>query len=44
MDDYKPHQDSTYALTLFRYEAKLDGEDIVVGELNELLEDEASHV
>ena len=31
MDDYKPHQLSTYALTLFKHNANVDGKDIVVG-------------
>eukprot|EP00038_Savillea_parva_P010859 m.193308 g.193308 ORF g.193308 m.193308 type:complete len:211 (-) comp18894_c0_seq1:148-780(-) len=30
MDDYEPQVDSTYALTLFRYKAKVDEKDVVV--------------
>eukprot|EP01147_Barroeca_monosierra_P008866 gene8866-1220_t len=30
MDDYKPHQLSTYALTLFKYNTKVDGKDVTV--------------
>eukprot|EP00041_Stephanoeca_diplocostata_P003663 m.36598 g.36598 ORF g.36598 m.36598 type:complete len:217 (+) comp14513_c0_seq1:133-783(+) len=30
MDDYEPHQLSTYALTLFRHAAHIDGKDVVV--------------
>ncbi|EDQ84120.1 uncharacterized protein MONBRDRAFT_30574 [Monosiga brevicollis MX1] len=30
MDDYKPHQLSTFALTLFRHNAKVEGKDVVV--------------
>lgn len=31
MDNYQPQQLSTYALTLFPYEANIDGQKISVG-------------
>lgn len=33
----EPHQDSTYALTLFRYNADIDGEKVAVGESHQFL-------
>jgi len=30
MSEYEPQVDSTYALTLFRYKSKVDGQDVVV--------------
>lgn len=30
MDGYQPHQLSTYALTLFRHETKVDGKDVLI--------------
>eukprot|EP00040_Diaphanoeca_grandis_P015862 m.81479 g.81479 ORF g.81479 m.81479 type:complete len:205 (-) comp25423_c0_seq1:115-729(-) len=30
MDDYEPHQVSTFALTLFRHTCKVDGDDVTV--------------
>mmetsp|Transcript_82731 Transcript_82731/g.221839 ORF Transcript_82731/g.221839 Transcript_82731/m.221839 type:complete len:193 (+) Transcript_82731:61-639(+) len=30
MDDYEPRQDSTYALTMYRHEAKVDGNPVLV--------------
>ncbi|KAL1475072.1 hypothetical protein MTO96_037552 [Rhipicephalus appendiculatus] len=31
LDAYKPHQASTYALTLLRHKTKVDGEPVIVG-------------
>ena len=31
MDDYQPHQLSTFALTLFRHNTKVEEEDVTVG-------------
>ena len=34
MDGYEPHQDSTYALTLYRYNTEIDGKPVAVGAAN----------
>jgi hypothetical protein len=31
MDGYEPHQDSTYALTLYRYNTEIEGKPVAVG-------------
>jgi hypothetical protein len=31
LDGYKPHQLSTYALSLYRYQTKIEDETIIVG-------------
>jgi hypothetical protein len=33
MDGYEPHQDSTYALTLYRYNTEIEGKSVAVGAL-----------
>lgn len=37
MDDYKAHQMSTYALTLFRYKTQVHNKDISVGTVRQFI-------
>ena len=41
MDGYEPHQDSTYALTLYRYNTEIEGKPVAVGDTN--LFEQADH-
>ena len=37
MDGYEPHQDSTYALTLYRYNTEIEGKPVAVGAVYDAL-------